>query len=329
MNGFLIHLSMNMWEDSDNHVPSPSPDLLEAMTPTTRRRMEEYFYQRRFQEHRQFDANLWHELVPALANAGVDTLLFDVADGIRWRRHPELSLPEAWSAEELKRELDFCRSHGMKVLPKLNFSSSHDAWLREYSRMLSTKIYYDLCAELIAELIEIFDGPDYFHIGMDEENDAMQETYLHSTVRRGELWWHDFHFILDKIRAGGATPWMWSDKLWHCGLDEFSANVPKDVIQSNWYYSGDFAPSSEEYRKMLDGFTQLETAGYLQVPAGSNWMNFDNYPSLVAYCREKISPERLVGFINAPWYSITPEHSPHLEEAVAQIKAAHPRNQNQ
>ena len=31
----------------------------------------------------------------------------------------------------------------------------------------------------------------------------------------------------------------------------FSANVPRDVMQSNWYYSGDFAPSSEEYRTVF------------------------------------------------------------------------------
>jgi hypothetical protein len=322
INGFLVHLSMNMWEDTADHVPEPAQELLKAMTPVTRPRMAEYFFQRRFQEHRQFDNALWHELLESLAGAGVNTIIFDVADGIRWSGHPELSLPESWSEQELKDELAVCRSYGIMPVPKLNFSSSHDAWLREYSRMLSTGVYYDLCRELIARLGELFDAPEYFHLGMDEECDAMQTTYLYSIVRRGELWWHDLDFFMNQVRSIGAKPWMWSDKLWHCGIEEFKRNVPLDVIQSNWYYSGNFSPEDSEYKNMLSGFEQLDEAGYIQAPAGSNWMDFDNYPRLVEFCRKVIKPERLLGFVNAPWYSVTREHSEHLSEAVKQIDRA-------
>ncbi|MBQ1229154.1 MAG: uracil permease, partial [Firmicutes bacterium] len=38
---------------------------------------------------------------------------------------------------------------GITIIPKLNFSTNHDVWLGEYSRMVSTSIYYGVCRDLI------------------------------------------------------------------------------------------------------------------------------------------------------------------------------------
>ena len=61
------------------------------------------------------------------------------------------------------------RALGIEPLPKLNFSTCHDAWLGPYSRMVSTPAYYDVCRDLIDEVAELFGGPRFFHLGMDEE----------------------------------------------------------------------------------------------------------------------------------------------------------------
>ena len=51
--------------------------------------------------------------------------------------------------------------------------TGHDAWMKQYSRMVSTPEYYSFCDDIINEVCETFDYPAYFHIGMDEENSAL------------------------------------------------------------------------------------------------------------------------------------------------------------
>jgi len=41
---------------------------------------------------------------------------------------------------------------------------------RESVRMISSPTYYKVVSEIIADTLEIFDDPPYFHIGMDEES---------------------------------------------------------------------------------------------------------------------------------------------------------------
>ena len=61
------------------------------------------------------------------------------------------------------------REMGLEPIPKLNFSTCHDAWLGPYARMVSTPQYYQVVKDLIAETIEMFGNPRLFHLGMDEE----------------------------------------------------------------------------------------------------------------------------------------------------------------
>jgi len=321
LNGFLVHLSMNMWEDWPS--ASEAARLAEGAKAWMRdniARMPRYFAQRRWSDHRKFDDALWHELLPKLAEAGVNAIFFDLADGYRWQSHPELALPEAWTPKQLKAELDLCRSYGITPYPKINFSSTHDAWLRDFSRMLSTRPYYIACRELIEEAMEAFGAPGYFHLGMDEEGEGQQSDWQYAVYRQGDLWWHDLEFLLDIVRKTGARPWMWSDKAWHCGIGEFKAHVPIDVIQNNWIYTGDF--EGEFAQKVLPLFRQLDEAGYTQVPTGSNWSSYKNYRKLVDYCMKNISGERLLGFMNAPWYATTEDNRDVQEEAVRQITEA-------
>jgi len=51
----------------------------------------------------------------------------------------------------------------------------------------------------------------------------------------------------------------------------------------------------------LRGFVELERAGFDQFPCCSNWDNDVNMGQLVRYCRQVIAPERLKGFLFAPW----------------------------
>ena len=92
------------------------------------------------------------------------------------------------------------RKMGLEPIPKLNFAAGHDIWLGKYSRMVSTDTYYGVCSDLIEEVIDLFDKPRFFHLGMDEEN-AEDQRYLNLVViRQHDLWWHDFYFFLNRSR---------------------------------------------------------------------------------------------------------------------------------
>ena len=95
-------------------------------------------------------------------------VLIDLAEGLVYPSHPELAVKGSWSVERMRKELDRLRGMGLEPIPKLNFSTTHDLWLGEYHRMVSTKKYYEVCADLIRDVGEIFGTPRMIHIGFDE-----------------------------------------------------------------------------------------------------------------------------------------------------------------
>lgn len=310
----LIHLSRNMWSDR----PGKCTDYL------------------------VFEEPAWRDLVRQCADSGINTVFLDVGDGLQFKSHPEISCSDAWSHARMKEEIARCRDLGMQVYPKLNFSSAHDTWLKVYSRMLSTPLYYQVCRDLIAETIEVFEGAPHFHIGMDEEDDFNQRLYDYAVIRRGDLWWNDLNFYCDEVRKNGARPWMWSDKLWTCDPAEFAAKVPKDVVQNNWFYwdRTDYAesekhppqPETDDFAhpgwhwKIVETFNTLDKLGYDQVPCGSNWGTPKNYNVLVEYCLKNISQDKLAGLMMAPWKATTQEFMPRWQEALAQVREAHQKH---
>ena len=110
-------------------------------------------------------------------------VLVDLGDAIKYESHPEIAVNNAWSTTKLKEELKKMRGMGLEPIPKLNFAAGHDAWLKKYSRMVSTDIYYGVCKDLIEEVSDLFDKPRLFHLGMDEEN-ADDQRYLQLAVIR-------------------------------------------------------------------------------------------------------------------------------------------------
>jgi hypothetical protein len=299
-----------------------------------------------------FDHGLWRELLEQTARAGVNMIVIDVNDGVRYESHPEIAASNALSREQLRAELEFMRGLGLEPIPKLNFSTAHDAWLGEYHRMVSTRKYYDVCRDLIREVAELFDTPRFFHIGMDEETAAHQKSFDFAVMRQHELWWHDLLFYVAEVEKAGARAWMWSDNLWH-HPDTFFKRMPKTVLQSNWYYGERFDWPAMEFEAMQtrfddafkspdwerDGFCQddverryshayleLEAHGYDQIPTGSNWQNmtctFDtnkNFEHTVEFCREAFAPERLKGFLMTAWQPTLPEFRAQHEAAIAQV----------
>ncbi len=276
--GNFLYLGVNMWND----------------TPP------------RFVDELTFDYPLWEELTAKMAADGLDLLVIDLGDGVRYDSHPEIAVRNAWTPERLREELARLRDLGIEPIPKLNFSTAHDAWLREYSRMVSTPRYYEVCANLLAEVADLFDRPRFVHIGMDEETAHHQRNQHYAVVRQHDLWWHDLFFLADVVERHGSRPWIWSDYAWH-HPDLFYARMPHRILQSNWYYGETFGvPRGDRPRRLEEGegyltYPDLDDHGYDQVPTASTCVCLPNFASTVDYCSAHVGDERLLGYLQVPW----------------------------
>ena len=259
MRGMFLQFGNNMWSDVPvkDWALTKKEDLAEVSSLDVLR----------------FDEEVWRRLTDRMEQKGFNAVVMDLGEGCIYPSHPELAVKGSWSAERLQKELARLRGIGIEPIPKLNFSTCHDTWLKEYGRMVSTPEYYRVCADVIRDVCEIFDKPRLLHLGYDEENFGNQRKYAYAVVRQGELWWHDFLFFVKTVEKLGMRPWIWSDKIWH-GKDEFLSRMPKSVMQSNWYYRQwfDFESIPKERRVHLESFLTLEKAGFDQIPCGTNWV---------------------------------------------------------
>ena len=246
--GVLLHLGRNLWGEESSA------------------------------DHLRCDGAVWCEVTDLMARRGLNLLLVDIAEGVVYPSHPELAVKGSWSAERLRDEVVRLRGMGIEVIPKLNFSTTHDIWLKDYQRMVSTPAYYSVCQDLIRDVCEMFGHPRLVHLGFDEENFELQKGYRHCVVRQGDLWWHDLLLLAGMSERLGMRPWIWSDYAWF-HRDEFLKRMPRSVLQSNWYYGREFDlnklaedPVHVKYHHdvHVKTFVDLEKAGFDQVPCGSN-----------------------------------------------------------
>lgn len=276
----------------------------------------------------------WDKIVDAAHEAKLNMIVLDLGEGVRWGSHPELAKEGAWTRTRVRQEVKRLKELGITLIPKMNFSATHDLWLGEYRYMMCTKTYYQVCRDLITEAYELFDHPEYIHLGMDEEaNHAILSG--HSGLirfRRGEQLWHDLQFLIDCVRDAGATPWIWSDNCFE-HPEEFRAHIPASdgIMLSPWYYLAlkeehyTVIDEVEMYREYYskppydkmdlyyvedDPFCVLfrEQAikaakdGYGVVPCGSTYNKIEeNHDDLVDYFKTNAPASSVKGFMTAPW----------------------------
>ena len=232
ISAYLLHFSYNMWEDF-----TPLEFIDDDYECDSCQEVREWAHVLR--KNLTFDEETFDILIEEMAAAGINMLVLDLGDAIKYNTHPEIAVEGAWSPGRVKEKLKKIRSLGIEPIPKLNFATTHDAWMKEYSKMVSTDMYYGVCKDVIQEVIDLFDKPRFFHIGMDEETCQHQRKYEYAVIRQGDLWWRDLLFYIKEVEKRGVRPWMWSDYAWS-NSELFFERMPKSVLQSNWYYGNIF-----------------------------------------------------------------------------------------
>lgn len=280
---YMIQLGANMWGRPEEQRP--------------------YYIEEEdcYKEYMSTDREVWRKVTDFLPTCGFNTLLIDIGEGIRFDSHPELAVSGSWSKEEMREELARLRSIGLTPLPKLNFSTCHNAWMGEYAYMVGTETYYRVCQELIEETIELFDTPEFFHLGLDEERFNKVEGYPIATVRAPYKQVEDANKLFKVCLDKGVRPWMWIDS--RCihnfgGDDYFRKHIPKEVVISNWFYRNMYSP---EYSERIELYKKLGEWGYEQIPTSSTFSYRSNSRQTMRYCKENVNSDSLIGFMTASW----------------------------
>ena len=309
----LIHLGMNEWHEIPQQQKWPNltdPVLMKAVA-------DEY----NAADHVRFDEAVWARVSKKFADTGVNQVVIDLGEAVQYPSHPEIAVKGAWSPDKLRAELRRLRAMGIEPIPKLNFSATHDIWLGLYHRMVSTKKYYQVVADLIADVSEIFESPRFFHLGLDEETAAFQlKGQSVIVVRQGELWWHDVLFYIREVEKHGSRAWVWSDYLRHHPREDFVKRMPKSVVQSPWCYCNETRSPEKVQTKAVVALAEL---GYDTVPCSSNCYSYkDAMSTLVQFCRGKFDPQHLLGFQMAPWLEMNTIFEPRWCESADLLAAA-------
>ena len=310
---YMPQFGMNMWGDLD--IP-PTRDGIMTKHLTDAEFAALCRPENQTHDAVRFDEAVWRDLSARLRASGCGLLLLDLGEFVVYPSHPELAVKGSWRVERLQAEIRRLRDMGFEVVPKLNFSCCHDAWLKDYARMVSTRTYYSVAADLIRDVSEIFETPRFIHLGLDEEDIVEYQTRNTSLVRlrQGDLWWHDALFLIGEVEKRGSRAWVWSDYQRRHTLDEFLREMPKTVLQSPWTYRTE-TPSFDD--PLIKIYQTLATNGYDVIPCASNCYGLKaNFTATAAFCRANLPPERYKGMLFAPWMATIPPWQRLLREGA-------------
>lgn len=332
--GVLLHLGSNMWRDwvPGETYPASAEEEARMVREGKMEFKSSHLYGTR--DYMSTDWNSWRAQVDCIRSEGLNMVFIDIGEAYAYPSHPELWVKGSLGFGELRAELERIRGLGLEPIPKLNFSTGHDQWLREYHYMTSSPKYYRVVADVIRDVCEVFGGPRYFHIGFDEEIFAACGRRQLCVMRQGDIWWKDFLYCVNEVERNGARAMLWSDKI--CGgREEFLRRMPKSVLQVPWYYGKDFSekgltwkPEFEKSQKwdiqtnLAPALVVLAENGYDIMPCTSNWSTDAAADAMLGFCRKNIDPARVKGYFTAPWRKPVPADDQKTFEGIRLFAAA-------
>lgn len=140
----LLHLGRNMWCDyPTEQMGAPAPESAQTLNQKPKFSLV-------------WTDERWRTVTDYAAQAGINMIVIDLGEGLFYPSHPELAIEGTWSIEKMQAEIQRLNSMGIEVIPKLNFSTTHNGWMGDYSHMVSSKPYYRMCEDVIRDVVEIF-----------------------------------------------------------------------------------------------------------------------------------------------------------------------------
>ena len=331
----LLHLSHNMWG--------------EYVAPGEKR----YPGLKYIDDHVLLVEETWKAVTERMQRRGYNHAVLDIGDAMVFPSHPELAITGSWTADRLRAEIARLKAMGIEAVPKLNFSTGHDGWLKEYGRMISTRKYYEVVKDLINDTCEIFGHPRQFHVGLDEEETLHGKQLPMCIVRRGEFWWHDANYYFECVRKNGAQPICFGVHAYlETGAEMFFRNMPKDVVQNFCLYMSDFDEKDLKRKgeknvmarrriQKIAYLREIAKKGYQVIGGTSNWvlkpkdwkptspiagpdypLNHKSAEGFYGFLRREVPPEQFAGMISMPWEQLTPRRLYCWESGIDELADA-------
>ncbi len=180
-----------------------------------------------------------------------NNILIEAEHGVAWKSHSEITSKTALDPEEVTKLVKFAKRHYLTVTPLIQ-SMGHGAWMFRYGNNLdfaedSTRpdVYcplnpkaYDFLFDIMDEAIEVFDHPEYIHIGHDE-HDNYNPFPVHpecKAVGDEQLYYMDTLHIYQHLKSKGIKCMMWTDELEGKSFHPYLNALPRDILMTTWNY---------------------------------------------------------------------------------------------
>ncbi len=256
-------------------------------------------------------------LMRALAELGVNTLVIEFADNIRYdsQRFPARE-GKAFSKDQIRELLATAKKFDIEIIPYFQ-ALSHCVWILsnpENTRLLEdpsrTDWHTAWCPEkpetrrffedILGETVELF-HPRYIHLSYDEINyGPYHQCEACRSKQPGQLLLDSIMADYDFLKARGVGVVLYHDQLIEPPNGPEGTSVvegwtildrlPRDIVINAWLYGDDPA----RCRRVLDYFAGR---GFPVLGAG-----FENFAGLKSFAIELAATPGAVGLIDTYWY---------------------------
>jgi len=279
-------------------------------------------------------------VVERLSEMGINVIVGEINYGYQYQSHPELRQRTAVSAKQIKRLLEECRKHEIRLIPQFQ-CLGHQSWKKNTAPLLTKYPQFDetpgqypdnegiycrswcplhadvnkVVFALMDELIEVFEA-DALHVGLDEVfligEDACSRCKGRNKAELFARAVNDYHNHL--VGKHKIEMLLWGDRLidaskYSYGKWEASANdtagavdlISKDIIICDWHY---------ELREAYESVPMFLEKGYRVWPA--SWRKPDAAKAFVNYSKRFDNP-RMLGHLNTTWGAVRINELPSFE----------------
>ena len=216
----------------------------------------------------------------------------EIAQGMKYDKHPEIAGPAAYTKAEVRRIVSFLRDNGVEVFPLIE-ALGHANWLviphpelredgDENTLCTRNPKTRQILTDCFNEALEVF-GPRYCHFGLDEIRwvtaDVAPEKRcpLCKGLDKRELFVEQVKWLHDFATTSNVQMMMWADMVLreHNGGAPFNLadtvdKLPRDLVMCDW--STSLAPLS---------LWDLQRRGFPVLKSNSGGANNAQAPSVI------------------------------------------------
>ncbi len=231
----------------------------------------------------------------------MNEIVMEAEQGVKWESRPEVVTKYALDKDKVRELVKYAKKHYMRVTPLIQ-SLGHGEWMfrngsnldfcedseHPYAYCVLNPKSYDFIFALMDETIDIFDHPEYIHIGHDE-HDMFGKFPNHpecKLVGNSNLYFMDTMKIYNFLKARGVKTMLWGDVFPKPDFKSKLAGLPRDVMVVDWHYGPELAqPTVDWYQE--NGFQVV----------GGTWFDPRNISRFSEYGEKK----HILGMMQTTW----------------------------